>query len=165
MSQREELRRIRWGPEPGEQPGGLGTVRIMARCAGDAEQVLQRTRAALEILCAHDNWAEAHADQGPDLPEWLTRRFAPEPSAQELKEYLKLSYEEKIRREQNAAWSRKEWLYWFQPENRYWYWWDAEARGENTIVIAVEVSEWPFPWDSLKWLLRAAGAVSVEAEE
>lgn len=70
-----------------------------------------------------------------------------------------------MRREQDAAWSREEWLYWFKPENRYWYWWDANVLDGNVIVIAIEVSEWPFPWDALKWLLRAAGAISVEAEQ
>jgi hypothetical protein len=53
-------------------------------------------------------------------------------------------------------------VHWFRPGERYWYWWDAEVKDTNTIHIKVIVQDEPFPWGSLDWLLRAAGALSVE---
>jgi len=31
-------------------------------------------------------------------------------------------------------------IYWFQPENRKWFWWDVDARDANVIVIAAELT-------------------------
>lgn len=154
-----------WGPEPGQSIGGLGTVRIIARCAGDSEQVLAKAKEVLSILISNEpvsvtdlgKWADA-------LPEWLVSQFVPEPTKEEMDIYLALPYEERMKPEHNRP-SLKAWLYWFQPENRYWQWWDAAVLDKDTLVVAIEVREWPFPWEALKWLLEACGAVSVEAEK
>jgi hypothetical protein len=144
----------------------MGTVRIIARCPGNSELVLERVKDILEALCASppDQAGIDRQHWSASLPAWLVSRFAPEPSAEELKEYLKLPYEQKVTLVHDAAWSMSEWLYWFRPENRYWYWWDGIAADAHCLAIAIEVRDWPFPWDALKWLLRAAGATSVEAE-
>jgi len=97
------------------------------------------------------------------LPEWLIESFRPEPSRQELDAMLRLPYEQRMQWGE-SNWDLAGWLHWFQPENRFWYWWDAQAVTPDKIVLAIEVSEWPFPWGALKWLLKAAGATSVEAE-
>ena len=102
------------------------------------------------------------------LPSWFVESFRPEPSPEQLDEELK--FMRILPLEQRAKWGEskwdfKSWVYWFQPGNRYWFWWDAALVDENTIMVALEVTDWPFPWDELKWLFRAAGATSVEAEE
>jgi hypothetical protein len=162
---RTELERLRSGPDATERPGGIGTVRIVAKCSGNAQEVLSRTKQAMEVV------ARVTASEGKEveiwkkaLPSWLVSVFRPQPTRAEIEAVLKLSLEGKQKwGEQN--WDLESWLHWFRPENRYWYWWDAEVRDENTLVVAIEVSEWPFPWGALKWLLKAAGATSVEAEE
>jgi hypothetical protein len=50
------------------------------------------------------------------------------------------------------------------PNQRLWFWWDAAVLTEHDFVVAVETHEWPFPSGALKWLLRASGADTVEAE-
>jgi hypothetical protein len=67
--------------------------------------------------------------------------------------------------EQKKPWSLDNWVHWMRPENREWYWWDAEVVGGAAAVVEVEVDGWPFPWGSLEWLLKAAGANSVAAVE
>ena len=32
------------------------------------------------------------------------------------------------------------------------------------IIVAVEVNAWPFPWGSLRWLFKVAGASTLEPE-
>jgi hypothetical protein len=47
---------------------------------------------------------------------------------------------------------------------RWWSWWDAVVIDKDHIRVAVQVSEWPFPWDMLRWLFRGSGAVDLEEE-
>ncbi len=75
-----------------------------------------------------------------------------------------MSFEEQDRLERDEPWSLEGWLYWMEPINRFWFWWEACATRDDHAVVAVEVTEWPFPWKALSWLLRAAGATSVGAE-
>jgi len=160
---RGELERIRWGPEPGQPVGGIGSVRIVARCKGNSEQVLKSARDVLEIVCSQgtpsdpEKWRDL-------LPRWFVNQLAPEPSQEEFAKYLLLPYEERMKAENNE-WTLAGWLHWFEPDNRYWCWWDGAVMDRNTLVVAIEVTEWPFPWEALKWLLLAAGATEVKAEE
>lgn len=162
---RAEIQRLIWGPEPGQSIGGLGTVRIIARCAGESEHVLAKVKEVLSILISNEPISTSDvAKWQKALPDWLVSRFVPEPTKEEMNAYLALPYEERMKPEHNRP-SLKGWLYWFQPENRYWYWWDAAVVDNDRLMVAIEVREWPFPWGALKWLLEAAGAASVEAED
>lgn len=162
---RTETERIEWGPEPGQVVGRIGTVRIIAHCPGNADYVLKRAREVMSIVAATDK------DKWPSdgewiqlLPKWFMAQCPPKPSEELIARMLALPSEERGRLE-HRFWSVDSWVYWFQPDNRHWYWWDAAVIDENTIVIALEVTEWPFPWGDLKWLLLLAGATSVEAEQ
>jgi len=165
-----ERRRLMHGPRPGEKPSGLGTVRFRVRCPGNAEQVLEKAKAVLNIVNqrsssdwpSEEEWRRA-------LPAWFVSRFAPELSQEraeeELRRWRALSREEQIRWEEEQEWSLSNWIYWFQPGNRQWYWWDGIAVDADTLIVAVEVKDWPFPWGALRWLFRALGAYRVEADE
>ncbi len=79
-----------------------------------------------------------------------------------------MPWDEQVRVNEELRWSLADWLYWFEPKQRFWYWWDAAVKSPELVRVALEVTEWPFPWDSLKslkWLFRAAGAQRVTAEE
>src|SRR5205085_11603936 len=103
------------------------------------------------------------------LPDWFVEKCAPEKTKDESDRWLKwwrsLPWDEQVRVNEELRWSLADWLYWFEPKQRYWYWWDARVESPDLIRLAVEVREWPFPWDALKWLFRASGAESVAAEE
>ncbi len=98
-----------------------------------------------------------------ELPKWFVDAFAPERSSEENEAYLRwwdsLNEDEKM----NAArkprrWSLGDWIYWFKPENRAWFWWHAKVSGPHEIILALQVDGYPFPRGSLEWLCRAAGA-------
>jgi hypothetical protein len=166
----KERRHLTEGPAPDEKPGGMGTVRFIARCPGNAGQVLDKAKAVLKAVNQHSTGAWPSDDQWREfLPEWFVSRCAPELTQEqaeaETARWRKLSREEQVRWEEERQWSVGNWVYWFEPTNRAWYWWDGVAIDDATLVIAVEVDNWPFPWGALAWLFRAAGANRVEAEE
>lgn len=159
-----ELDRIRSGPAPGQRIGGLGTIRIVAHCAGNSEEVLRKAKEILALVVSSGVEPEIDlSDWQSRFPTWFLTQFVPEPTAEENAKYLSLPYEERIEPENNP-WDLRGWLYWFQVENRCWFWWDAALPNEDTVVVAIEVTEWPFAWNSLQWLLQASGATSVQAE-
>lgn len=164
-----ELQRLSTSPCADEKPLGLGTVRFIAWSHGDAGGVLERAKSVLALL---DNNAGKKLDESTwkmILPPWFVSRCARQLSGEEaeleLARLSRLSPREQLNLEKEAAWSLSNWIYFFEAANRHWYWWDGTAIDSDIAVIAVEVDNWPFPWGSLDWLLRASGAYKVEAEE
>src|SRR5437867_3090440 len=136
---RGELERLRWGPEPGQTLGGIGSVRIIAHCLGNSNRVLAKAREVLEITCAEP---DPNMNDIPEwwrrLPRWFVVQFAPD-DPDENARYLLLPFEERMKPEHNK-WTLPAWLGWFRPENRSWRWWDAAVLDVNTLVIAIEVA-------------------------
>lgn len=92
--------------------------------------------------------------------------MSPEQAKQWLAWWKGLPPTEQTRAEIEKDWSLDNWLYWMEPGNRQWFWWDAKMLEDyDHIALAIEVEAWPFPWGALRWLFRAAGASAVEAEE
>lgn len=162
---RDEIARIAFGPEPGQSLGGLGSVRFMVKCSGNAEQILENSRQVMDTVLRQNVPLLSLEQWRTTLPKWFVQRCAPEKTKDEADKRLQLPIEERALLEKTEGWSLSGWIYWFQPENRNWYWWDARIENPDTIQIAVEVNEWPFPWGALKWLFIASGATDVEAEE
>jgi len=166
---RQELRRLTLGAGLEEIPQGSGTVRVIAQCI-DPEQVRSRAKEVLEIVVriSLDSWPDENQWRRV-LPKWFVDKCGPDLTPAEAESEmarmrgLSKAKRDKIRRER--PWSVSGWVYWFRPEQRQWYWWDAMLTEKGTLVVAIEVDGWPFPWASLKWLLCAAGAHAVEAEE
>ena len=166
-----ELRRVEHGPSSGEKPDGVGGVRFLVRCPFGTNDVLAKAKSVLKIVdeAALRGWP-ADGKSTPSLPEWFTSACVAEMSSEQAKRWLAwwktLSPEKQTRAEIEKDWSLDNWLYWMEPSNRKWFWWDAKVlEGYDHIALAVEVQAWPFPWGSLRWLFRAAGASAMEAEE
>ncbi len=163
-----EYRHLVVGPTSDEMPGGLGTVRFNVSCDANAEQVIGNAKEVLIAInrASTENWP-TDAEWREILPDWFVDRCSPELSQKEaeleLERRRKLSPE--LRTQAAEEWSLLNWLYWFEPKNRHWYWWDATPLDDDRLILATEVDEWPFPWGSLSWLFRASGAKRVEAEE
>jgi len=165
----DEKHRLTTPPGPDETPGGVGTVRFIVWCPSDATEILTKALSLLKLVNeqslkgwpAQDDWEKL-------LPKWFLSRCAPEWTVQqaeaEIAQLKLLSPEEQIAAEQSASWTLSAWLYYLEPGRRYWYWWDGMVVDPTVIFVAVEVSSWPFPWGSLDWLFRAAGAESVRCE-
>jgi hypothetical protein len=150
----------------------LGTVRFFVDCAGDAEEILGRAKEVLRIVLNQDSNRWPSKEEWRKLfPIWLIHQFAPEKTQQEaereVQDWRRLYWGGK-REEAEQLLQRtttvSDWIYCFLPKNRYWSWWDAAVVTSDLLVVAVEVREWPFPWEDLAWLFRAAGALDVRSE-
>jgi hypothetical protein len=168
-----ERDRLLQGAPPG-RPGGLGTVRFIVRSEAEPmATVLSKAREALLVVnqASASNWPTLE-EWGVLLPSWFVSKCRAEWTPAEIED-LKArrqsqtwdEYEREEAEDSSKPWPLSGWLYWFQEEQRAWFWWDAASVDRNTGVVAVEVDEWPFPWDALSWLLRASGADDVAPQQ
>ena len=145
-------------------------MRFVASCPFSAVETLEKAKAVLESVDrqALEGWPSTE-DWRRLLPQWFVDRCAPEESDEETRKrvdaWRKLPREAQWQIELGREWSLKSWLYWMEPKNRTWFWWDAASLSEiDHLLIALEIWDWPFPWQSFSWSLRAAGASSVFEE-
>lgn len=54
-------------------------------------------------------------------------------------------------------WLFEEWLYWFEPENRFWFLGELDPVDNEHLKISIVVQEHPFPVESLEVLLMKLG--------
>jgi hypothetical protein len=164
-----EIERLRFSPSPEAKPGGLGIVKFVGRCPGLSSEILTKVKVVLALV------SEKSVSQWPSmdewrnlLPLWFLERCAPSMTMEQAEAWLAwwrgLSEEERRRVEQEKEWSLEDWLYWMEPDNRSWTWWDGCGKDADNLAVALEVTEWPFPWGAFRWLLLAAGAIEVESE-
>ena len=169
---KRELHYLNNGAEQGEKPQGLGTVEFTITCNNNSAEVLIKAHALMTDLLkiAIENWPWPDDDFWTDnLPDWFVKRCAKDITEEEaealMQERRLLPWEERRKLAQSDKWSLSNWIYWFHPDNRYWHWWHAGILDKNTILLYVEVYEWPYPWGALSWLFRAAGAISVDSKD
>ena len=166
---RHELSRLANPRGPTEAPSGVGVVRYVVGHELPGELILTNARS---VLAAVD---ESYLQQPggakvlrSSLPHWFTQAFeAPltdEQAAEQLRRWRNMNVEERAASEQNEKWSIDAWLYWMDPTNREWFWWDAVVLSVNHSAVAVEVTSWPFAWGAFRWLLKASGASRVDPE-
>lgn len=167
MDRHAELQRLRQGPtekEARDRRPSLGVLRVEA--AHDIRIVLER---AADVMKTIVESSVAGWDPGAvliALPPWLRHRFAPDPSDQELEVWLswwrRHTHDERAAAEKERGWTADDWLFWMDPKERPWSWWDVQSLTLNSGEIRVEVEGWPAPTGSLAFLLDSAGALSVE---
>ena len=162
---RDEAQRLRLGPEPSQKPGEIGTAIINVKCSKGAESVLGKVKEVLTIVLNQYAVWPSLAEWKRTLPMWFVHacraEITKEEADREQKQSRSLSPQARARYESTIGWSLEDWLYWFEPQNRHWFWWNASIEDPTTIRLEIEISEWPFPWDDLRWLLRCAGAHDV----
>jgi hypothetical protein len=166
----EEQRHLDRGPEADERPGGVGTVSVVAKCRGDAGVVVERGRQVLRSLLANEGPLWPSVDEWRQIiPAWFVEACAPEQSREEVEGWLRwwrsLPPEEQAQASRERRWTLADWLYWMDPSERQWFWWDAAVEDPDTLRVVVEVSGWPAPLGALEWLLRTSGAVEVVHEQ
>ncbi|ADO50548.1 hypothetical protein [[Enterobacter] lignolyticus] len=169
-----ERERLTNAPSLSDEPTGIGTVRFVVSCESNAENILSLAKNVLKTV------DDAYDSDWPDLASWkkiLPKIFVdncePEISKRDMDHRIayrkSLPWEEQQRLMINERWSLDNWLYWLEPENRTWFWWDAvlleEPIRDTHFIVAVVVLEWPFPWGALKWLFKACGALDVVSED
>ena len=131
------------------------------KCPNNAELVLHRAKSVMESVLNQTS----NDSLNIKLPSWFINDCVPERTHQEAEEWLifwrSLSEQEKANISKEQKWSLQNWLYWFEPDMRVWFWWDAFCDDANTIRVDIEVHEWPLAWGALDWLFRASGATSI----
>jgi len=149
----DELRRLKSGPLADERAPSPGLERFIAHCAGNAPVVLDRCKQVMKIVLEED------VDRWPTdkewkslLPDWFVTACAEDDPFEE----------EGPRGAAPGSWTVGGWVYWFLPEERQWFWWDASVLNVDTIEILIQVSGDPYPWGALDWLLKASGAIRME---
>ena len=166
----DEFRRLNGGVQSDEMPEGLGTVRFVVECPGNAAEVADHAKQVLLVVNQNSRSAwPTESEWFNLLPDWFVAACAPEMTQGEAEDYLtwwkSLPDDEQVRVKKEQRWSVQDWLYWLHPDERAWYWWDALDVDANALIVAVVIYDWPFPWDALEWLLRSAGATRVDSEE
>lgn len=164
-----ELERLASGPASGEQPPNLGYVRFEGYCLGNAASVLSLARETLKeslILTSEnvfdpDVWRER-------LPREFVKHCENDPvNAAAFESMQSLDVDERAKQQAEMRWSVRMFMNSFLPEldMRLWEWWDAEVIPPDHFVVLVSVRDWPFPWESLRWLFRGCGATDLSPEE
>ena len=166
----EERRHLTDGPRPNERPGGAGTVLVYVRAGEDIRMILERCRSVMLTILDNSGQRWPSVERWRQiLPEWFVAACAPEPSREEaerdLARWRALSPAEQRREAREEQWTLADWLFWLEPSERQWYWWDATAKSHDALLVTVEVPGWPAPLGALEWLLRAAGASEVFRKE
>ena len=161
-----EMLRLRVSPCSDDKPGGIGTVDFAITCQGNATEVMEKAKAVLLTVDENsiDNWPDDN-EWKAILPDWFIDKCAPEMTREQAdkrqSKWRRIFSRRRADTQAEEAWSLLNWLYWFEHDNREWFWWDGKVADENTIVCKAEVYGWPFPWGSLKWLFLACGAEHV----
>lgn len=170
----QERKRLICAPSLMDKPTGIGSVRFVVSCESNAGSILSLAKDVLKVV------SKVYESDWPDLASWkemLPEIFVdscePEISKEDMDKRIayrrSLSWEEQKKLLADEKWSLDNWLYWLEPENRTWFWWDAtlleEPIRDTHFVVAVIVLEWPFLWGALKWLFKACGALDVVSED
>ncbi len=165
----EEQRHLAAGPRPGEEPGGVGAITVLAR-GSEARTVLDRCRSVLAVILDHSGPEWPTVEEWRSLlPKWFVAASSPERSREDAERWLAwwrtLGPADQARAESEQRWTLADWLYWMEPFERQWFWWDAEIGTDGTLRVTVEIPGWPAALGALDWLLRAAGAAEVVHDE
>ena len=169
MTVQDELRRIRSGPAHSEAAVGAGAFVLRGICPGNAAEVSGRIREVLHTVIGSIAHKPTEGEWLDRLPHWLKREFVPAMSQAEAAQWLarweSMTAREKAAEDHNAHWALEDWLYWFEPEQRHWEFWDCRAISEDLVRLSITPEDWPFAHAALDWLIRVAGATKVFEEE
>lgn len=165
----EELRHLLQGAGGAELTGGVGTIAVIGKRRGRGNDILARARDVMSVILNEAEFLWPSPEVWRDkLPAWFVEATGPEKSGEELDQWLEgwrsLPPEAQARADAEQLWTLGDWLFWLEPSERQWFWWDATLVDRDTVRVVVQVSGWPAPLGALDWLLRAAGASEVVHE-
>jgi hypothetical protein len=135
----QELRRLREGAD-GTPSGDTDVVE-----AAGGSRALERVREVLEAVLSR----AAAGGEWPDVDEW--RRLLPAWFVEACVD------DAEVRDCVVDKWSLRAWVYWFQPQQRRWRWWDARVDGDR-IAVTLLVEQRPYLRGALEWLLKVAAS-------
>ncbi|GGP79471.1 hypothetical protein GCM10010287_36800 [Streptomyces variabilis] len=102
------------------------------------------------------------------LPDWLRQEFTPESTPDEkarwLNEWRMESDEGKARMERERGWEMSNWLYWVSGENGFWGIENITQGDGASLVLELNVADWPAPVAALEWLAERTGVTVDEVD-
>lgn len=122
-------------------------VSFHVKCSpGDAAKILSDAKDVLRIINKNSfgNWPSLEGWSAL-LPNSFVATFTPDESGSG-----------------DDGWTLEDWIYWFEPNNRVWFWWDAPLLGVDALTVSILVYEHPFAWESLEVLFKQLGAIEIE---
>lgn len=165
LIQPDEVRHLESGPGVGEYPGGSGLAVLNVAGDGDVSAVIARAKEVLRAVVGSAAGTWDPEEVRLRLPTWFIAGCAPEQSAEEAEAWLAwwrgLDVADRAKASRERPWSVADWLFWLDPDERQWHWWDAVVDDESSAKVFVEVAGWPAALGALEWLLRVAGATAV----
>jgi hypothetical protein len=132
----------------------------LVNCRGNADEVLEKAKEVMlvvnnnllkEILTL-EKWSPTISLWQSTVPQW----------------FIDVCTEEKVKKSVKSkwpfekAWSFESWISWLLPTDRIWIWRNAKCISKNKIFLEVEVTDMPFPSETLYWLFLASGAISLD---
>ncbi|MCA9578504.1 MAG: hypothetical protein KC668_23890 [Myxococcales bacterium] len=143
---RWELDHLLHGPQANAVHVGVGPLPIYFRAARP-QDVIERVRAVMVVAVRAmlEGWVpgEPKSFVPEGIPHWFRQACATPTESTE------------------DRWALDEWLFWCDPDERQWFWWDACTTGPDTGEVLIETTGVPFPTVALRWSLRACGAENV----
>ena len=143
---------------------------VVINCNRNNDEVLFKAKEVIGVVL-HENMKEEYIQTvlRDKLPNWFVEKCAKELSDEEKRAYLErkrsLPLEEQIALANSRGWSVENWIHWFEPENRAWFWWSCKLEGDSKIVLSIAVDSWPTATGSLEWLFTACGCEGISINE
>ena len=162
-----EIDRVKEGAGNSNKQFGMLKVDFVVDCNGNAGEVLARAKEVLlsVLQTTVGGWPELQQWKVV-IPNWFFNTFSIEMTDEEALEWLEgwraMSLKQRIVAEQEKGWSFSNWIGWFSPNERCWYWWDASIKNANTISVTVLSKGSPSSYGALRWLFVACGANSMD---
>ncbi|MFQ5620071.1 MAG: hypothetical protein ACE5FR_13995 [Rhodospirillales bacterium] len=165
-----ERRRLMSGVEHNETIMGIWVDSFYVSCAGEAPKVLQRAKELMLIVNEKGRSGPWPNDEAwPELlPRWFIDACVPEQTIEEIwreeEEFRAMTWEQQREIARTEKWSLLTWVGWMDPRDRYWLWWDAEVRDDDTLLAHVDKVGDPPPGEppGFRWLFQASGAKDLD---
>jgi hypothetical protein len=123
-------------------------------------QLRELLLSSVPLMGEHDDDAALAA-----LPAWFVQQCRPEytreESAAESARLRSRTDAQRAEHSRTARWSAQGWLFWLEPDERSWWWWDGRADGSTHLVVDVLTHGHPYGSGSLQWMLRAVGCTDL----
>ena len=157
-----ELSRLLPGAAAAPLPQGSYPFRLSAQCDAPPARVLERVTEVLRAIVREDPEAwPVREDWVARLPRWFVDACRPERTPEQAASDLAAWRTARAAGEADEpAWTLMNFLYWFGPDMRHWWWWSATICETDTFVLVLACDEFDPPHDALLWLLHTAGVVA-----
>lgn len=149
----------------GERPQGLWTT-LVIDLGDQPDQTYDRIIEVSRLLARYGTyWGSKTDRQWPSdqawkqmLPQWFLATF---------KDYSKEDCERMMAETPRERWGDLPWLFesWTESmSNRTWEWWSSKQK-DRTLEVQLLLEGWPYSVGALEYLIKSAGARSIELDE